>query len=68
MGSLDRKVALVTGATRAMGEAIAHRLARDGATFLGVGRGADRGRQSLGASAPTGYRQTSWPLPAARGE
>jgi NAD(P)-dependent dehydrogenase (short-subunit alcohol dehydrogenase family) len=43
MGSLDGKVALVTGATRAMGEAIAHRLARDGATAVGIGRGADRG-------------------------
>ena len=36
-------MAIVTGATGAMGEAIAHRLARDGATAVGVGRGADRG-------------------------
>lgn len=43
MGNLAGKVALVTGATGAMGEAIAHRLARDGATVVGVGRGAERG-------------------------
>lgn len=43
MGNLNGKVALVTGATGAMGEAIAHHLARDGATVVGVGRGADRG-------------------------
>jgi 3-oxoacyl-[acyl-carrier protein] reductase len=43
-GTLDGKVALVTGATQAMGEAIARRLARDGAAVLGVGRSAERGR------------------------
>jgi meso-butanediol dehydrogenase/(S,S)-butanediol dehydrogenase/diacetyl reductase len=44
MRSLDGRVAIVTGATRAMGEAIAHRLAADGARVLGVGRNAERGR------------------------
>lgn len=43
MGNLAGKVALVTGATGAMGESIAHKLARDGATVVGVGRGAERG-------------------------
>jgi 3-oxoacyl-[acyl-carrier protein] reductase len=44
MAELDGKVALVTGATQAMGEAIARRLARDGAAVLGVGRSEERGR------------------------
>jgi NAD(P)-dependent dehydrogenase (short-subunit alcohol dehydrogenase family) len=43
MSGLDGKVALVTGATGAMGEAIAHRLARGGAIVVGIGRGAERG-------------------------
>jgi NAD(P)-dependent dehydrogenase (short-subunit alcohol dehydrogenase family) len=42
-GALAGKVALVTGATQAMGEAIARRLARDGAAVLGAGRSQDRG-------------------------
>lgn len=33
-----------TGATQTMGEAIAHRLAADGAAILGVGRNENRGR------------------------
>lgn len=44
MGVLEGKVALVTGATQAMGAAIACRLAADGAAVLGVGRGESRGR------------------------
>ena len=42
-GELTGKVALVTGATQAMGEAIARRLACDGAAVLCVGRSAERG-------------------------
>jgi 3-oxoacyl-[acyl-carrier protein] reductase len=44
MGDLGGKVAIVTGATQAMGEAIARRLADDGASVLGVGRSEERGR------------------------
>ncbi len=44
MGDLAAKVALVTGATQAMGAAIAARLAADGAAVMGVGRSEERGR------------------------
>jgi NAD(P)-dependent dehydrogenase (short-subunit alcohol dehydrogenase family) len=44
MAELDGKVALVTGATQAMGEAIARRLALNGAAVVGVGRNEERGR------------------------
>jgi NAD(P)-dependent dehydrogenase (short-subunit alcohol dehydrogenase family) len=45
MGPLDDKVAIVTGATQAMGAAIARRLAADGAAVMGVGRSVELGRQ-----------------------
>jgi NAD(P)-dependent dehydrogenase (short-subunit alcohol dehydrogenase family) len=56
MSGLDGKVALVTGATGAMGEAIAHRLARDGATVVGVGRGAERGAAAVDRIRADGLR------------
>jgi NAD(P)-dependent dehydrogenase (short-subunit alcohol dehydrogenase family) len=44
MRGLTGKVAIVTGATQTMGEAIAQRLADEGACIVGFGRSADRGR------------------------
>ena len=38
MGRLDRRVAVVTGAARGIGRVIAERLAREGATVVGVDR------------------------------
>ena len=55
-GRLEGKVALVTGATQAMGEAIAHRLASEAAAVLGVGRGKDRGEAAAARIRADGLR------------
>jgi NAD(P)-dependent dehydrogenase (short-subunit alcohol dehydrogenase family) len=55
MGSLDGRVAIVTGATQAMGEAIALRLAANGARVIGVGRNAERGRAVAARIVAAGY-------------
>lgn len=44
MRGLRDKVAVVTGATQTMGEAIARRLAAEGARVVGFGRSAERGQ------------------------
>src|SRR5262245_41482367 len=43
MGDFDGKVAVVTGATKPTGQAIAERLAEGGAAIVGVGRTPDLG-------------------------
>ena len=55
-GSLSGKVALVTGATQAMGEAIARRLASEGASVLGVGRSKDGGEAAAARIRADGLR------------
>jgi NAD(P)-dependent dehydrogenase (short-subunit alcohol dehydrogenase family) len=55
MRDLDGKIALVTGATQAMGEAIARRLAADGATIVGVGRNEGRGRALVDSLRASGH-------------
>lgn len=56
MGELDGRVALVTGATQAMGEAIARRLAEQGAAIVGVGRSEPRGRAVADRLLAAGHR------------
>jgi len=66
MSGLAGKVALVTGVTGAMGEAIAHRLARDGATVVGVGRGVERGAAAAGRIRADGLRAYFLPADISR--
>ncbi|MCU1486518.1 MAG: Short-chain dehydrogenase [Actinomycetia bacterium] len=54
MRGLTGKVALVTGATQAMGGAIALRLADEGAAIVGVGRSVERGEAVAAAIRATG--------------
>ena len=56
-GSLDGKVALVTGAGRNIGRAIALRLARDGATVVVNGRADQAAIEAVAARDPRAGRQ-----------
>lgn len=50
MAKLDGKVAIVTGASRGIGAAIAHRLAKDGATVvINYGRSAEQAKELVSA-------------------
>ena len=50
MGECDSRVAIVTGAGRGMGNAIALRLAAEGAAVCVTGRSAEPGSHELGGS------------------
>jgi NAD(P)-dependent dehydrogenase (short-subunit alcohol dehydrogenase family) len=58
MALLNGRVAIVTGATQAMGAAIARRLAGDGAAVMGTGRSVDLGRQVAAEIAERGGTAT----------
>jgi NAD(P)-dependent dehydrogenase (short-subunit alcohol dehydrogenase family) len=46
-GRLDGKVAIITGSTQGVGEGIAHKFAREGATVIINGRSEDKGNRVL---------------------
>lgn len=61
MGQLDGKVAVVTGASRGLGVAIAEVFAREGASVVLSARSENALRENVAALTPKGYRVAGFP-------
>ena len=62
MGRVEGKVAIVTGSTYGIGEAIARVLAREGAASIITGRSKEEGKKVVEAITSAGGRAEYYPL------